>query len=89
MISLEEILEDDMLVMDGFNDCVVGVAERAGGSRVLAYDTQKIVSKLVDQGMSVEEAIEFFEFNQLGAYVGEGTPVFITFLHYEHQDTSA
>ena len=34
--------------------------------------------KLIDDGMSIEEAEEFFEYNQLGAWVGETTPVFIT-----------
>jgi hypothetical protein len=27
--------------------------------------------------MSYEEAIEYFEYNVLGAYVGENTPIFI------------
>jgi hypothetical protein len=27
--------------------------------------------------MTYEEAVEYHEFNQLGAYVGERTPVFI------------
>jgi hypothetical protein len=28
-------------------------------------------------GMTEEEAIEFFEFNVVGAYVGGGTPVYV------------
>ena len=28
-------------------------------------------------GMNYEDALEFFEFNTLGAYVGKQTPVFV------------
>lgn len=31
-----------------------------------------------EDGVSEEEAIEFFEFNQLDAWVGEDTPGFLT-----------
>ena len=30
------------------------------------------------EDMSYEEAVEFFEFNVTGAYVGEHTPAFLT-----------
>jgi hypothetical protein len=29
--------------------------------------------------LTPEEAVEYFEFNILGAYVGEKTPIFLTF----------
>jgi hypothetical protein len=32
---------------------------------------------MVRDGMDYDEAYEFFEFNTLGAYVGEQTPVFV------------
>ena len=32
---------------------------------------------MMKQGMSYEEAIEYWEYNQLGASVGEYTPCFI------------
>lgn len=75
--SIKEHLEDHMMVMDGYDDCIIGIAERCGQPNVLAYDTKKVFKKLVKQGMTEDEAIEFFYFNQAGAYVGEGTPIFI------------
>jgi hypothetical protein len=30
-----------------------------------------------DNEMSDEEALEYFEYNVIGAYVGEGTPIYI------------
>jgi hypothetical protein len=37
----------------------------------------------MDDGMSYDEAEEFFEYNQIGAYVGESTPCFFTALSAE------
>ncbi len=37
-------------------------------------------------GMTDEEAIEFFEFNIKGAYMGEGTPLYYDDLHENTRD---
>jgi len=60
-----------------FDEAIIGVAERIGDEPVVAYDTTKIVA-ILSRSMSVDEAYEFFEFNILGAYVGDKTPLFIT-----------
>jgi len=45
------------------------------------YDEAKCLEILIENfGLSCEEAIDYFEFNVVGAYLGEKTPVFITFL---------
>jgi hypothetical protein len=75
--AIKEQLEDHMMKADGFDDCIIGIAERCGSPNLVAYDAQKIFKKLVKQGMTEDEAVEYFYFNISGAYVGEGTPVFI------------
>jgi len=75
---LPENIDDETMKMDGFDECIIGTAERYGMPTVIAYDKEKVLDKLIDDGMSIEEAEEFFEYNQLGAWVGETTPVFIT-----------
>jgi hypothetical protein len=60
-----------------FDEAIIGVSERIGDEPVVAYDTTKIV-EILSRSMTVDEAYEYFEFNILGAYVGEKTPVFIT-----------
>ena len=62
---------------EDFDEAIIGVSERIGESSVIAYDTTKIV-EILSRSMTVDEAYEYFEFNILGAYVGEKTPVFIT-----------
>lgn len=69
----------DMLRMDGFDDCCVGVVERFGMQPTFCYDTNLVIEKLMNRdGMSDEEAWEFFHVNQIGAWVGDGTPCFIS-----------
>jgi hypothetical protein len=66
-----------MLKMDGYNDCILGTCYRFGQEPIFAYDRGKVLEKLMEDGMAYDEAEEFFEFNQLGAWVGDGTPCFI------------
>lgn len=69
---------EDAVVYDEFEAAIIGLGYRAGGMiAVVAYDYDKCIDILSNQGMSEEEAIEYFEFNTLGAWVGENTPIFI------------
>lgn len=66
------------LRMDGFNNCIEGVVERFGQPDIICYDKAKVLDKImVESNCSYDEALEFYEFNQLGAWVGETTPCFI------------
>ncbi len=67
----------ETLVMDGFDDCIIGICYRFGQEPIIAYDQPAVISKLMEQGMDEDEAIEYFEFNQIGAWMGEYTPCFI------------
>lgn len=77
--TLAEEWDTELLFLseEEFDEAIIGVAERIGQSAVVAYDTTKLV-EVLSRTMSVDEAYEFFEFNILGAYVGERTPMFIT-----------
>ena len=59
-----------------FDEAIIGVAERIGMEAVVAYDIDKII-KILARDMTEEEAVEYFDFNIIGAYVGERTPVYI------------
>jgi len=52
-------------------------SEHETQNRHYAYSLNKVIDKLTNDGMSVEEAFEFYEFNQLGAWVGDTTPCYI------------
>jgi hypothetical protein len=62
-----------------YDDAIIGVARRIGMEEVVAYDANKvyeIIAKMMNTD-DMLEVFEYFEFNILGAYVGERTPVFI------------
>lgn len=79
MIMLEILLEtyENLLLMDGFDDCIIGVGESCGQPPRVIYDSKKVIQRLVEDGLDYEEAVEWFNFNQLGAYMGERTPIFL------------
>ncbi len=67
-----------MLKADGFDKAIIGMADDiATSSQRLIYDVDKCIKILMDQGMSDEEAVEYFEFNVSGSYVGENTPIWL------------
>ncbi len=62
-----------------FDRFIVGLADRFASATVLAYDLGAIRAAMVaEQGVDAEEVDEHLSFNVLGAYFGDGTPVFIT-----------
>ena len=63
---------------DEFDHAIVGVIESFGSELKICYDKDEVIGQYVHEGMSYDEAIEFFEYNTIGAYVGETTPVFMT-----------
>lgn len=73
---IREIIPE-ALTMDGYDDCVIGICHRFGQADIVAYDYCKVIEKLVADGMTEEEAIEFYEYNQIGAWMGDLTPCFI------------
>jgi len=67
----------DYLMADGFDDAIVGTAERFGMHRVVLYDTTKCIDILMKRDkMTEEEAVDFFYYNVLGSWMGEYTPCF-------------
>lgn len=74
--TLEELyLDQEFVLADGFEDAFLGVDDR---TLVCVYDSEKCVKILMKRdGMSREDAEEFFSFNVTGAYVGEKTPIFV------------
>jgi len=65
-----------LLCADGFDEAFLGMCYRFGCAPHAAYDFDECI-KILAADMTQEEALEFFDFNVLGAYVGDATPVFI------------
>ena len=71
---------NEMLFLDGYPfNCIVGVRLKKDCKIVSVYSDFDCINSLMENdGMSEEDAIEFFEYNTRGSYVGENTPAFIT-----------
>ena len=85
-VPTEQILErissinPEALKADGFEDALIGYVE-IFHKVVSLYDYDKCIEILMRRDkMDRDEALEFFEFNVTGAYVGEGTPAFATIM---------
>ena len=66
------------LLADGLDDALIGYARRCGQPELAVYDYDKAVSIFMSRdGMTYEEAVEFMEFNVVGAWMGENTPLFL------------
>ncbi len=77
---LEELKEtiaehnSEAIFADGFDNAIMGYSSDL---RVI-YSADQIVNTLVERdGMTPDEAIEFFNFNIECAYVGEYTPIYM------------
>jgi hypothetical protein len=77
MNKLEELFdrypEEDFMIADGFDDAIIGIDTQS--LRVI-YSVTMCLKVLIEQdGMTLEEAKEYFDFNVSGAFVGESTPI--------------
>jgi hypothetical protein len=72
-----------------FDQALVGLAYRADGLMVLAYDSEKCIAQLMEHNdWDIESASEWYDFNVVGAYAGPGTPVFVDVLTIDEQEVS-
>ena len=76
MIS-EEMIDrmDGAVSWSDCDDAVIGTGSRCGSPDVFVYDYEKLIQVFVEQGMDYEEAVEWVDYNILGAYVGDTTPI--------------
>jgi len=65
-----------VLLADGFEKALIGYG-RQFNKELAVYDRAKCI-EILARNMPEEEAEEYFEFNVVGAYVGESTPVFVS-----------
>ena len=59
-----------------YDSCIAGIGWRTASDPVLVYDRAKILEFLQTE-MTEEDAIEHYEFNIVGSWVGDGTPIFV------------
>jgi hypothetical protein len=77
-VMINEIIEryedETFLKADGFDDAIIGVDET---TMRLIYSVSKCIEILMRE-MSEEDAVEYFNFNVSGSYLGDKTPIWCT-----------
>ena len=69
--------EPETLLADGFEAAFAGTVQVFGKPTLALYDREKCIEILmVRDGMTFDQAVEFFDFNVAGAFMGEHTPAF-------------
>lgn len=64
--------DEEFLIADGFDDAIIGIDTI---SMRLIYSVSRCIEILMKSDMTHETAIEFFDFNVSGSYMGEKTPI--------------
>jgi hypothetical protein len=83
MSKLSELLEfypdETFLKADGFDDAIIGITyDKENGGYRLVYSKSKCIKVLMERDkMSYEIALEYFDYNVEGAYVGKETPIWV------------
>jgi len=54
-----------------FDSAIIGYENKR-----VVYSEEAIIQIYMEDGMSMDDAIEFYEFNTKGAYMGEYTPIY-------------
>lgn len=68
---------EEALFADGFDEAIIGYARRCGQPTLAVYDVDKCIRILMKGGLDYDDAVEHFEFNVVGAWLGENTPIFM------------
>jgi len=78
----------EILLADGFDEAFIGIGQAFTGNPVAIYDTNKCIDIIMcdieaDESRDPEDdvmtmAIEHFEYNVIGSFVGDFTPMFVT-----------
>ena len=73
-----ENIGESALLMDGFDEACIGFSQRINEPMLAVYSYLKMVDTLIERdGMDYEEATEYIDYNCLGAWIGEQTPIIV------------
>lgn len=82
--KVEQLSEfnEEAVIFHEIEDSLVGIGHRIGMDPIAVYDYEKAILCIMgddDSEDAYESAVEYFEYNTLGTWAGEGTPMFIMF----------
>ncbi len=71
-------MEENTLLIDGFDEAFLGFSQRINEPTLAVYSYDGLVKVCMERdGMEWEEAVEYVDYNIVGAWVGEQTPIIV------------
>ena len=80
--------EESVMLYANYEDAFVGLGYQQYKGPIAIYDAKKCVEILIEEymldpdcesrEMAEQMAVEYFEYNSVGAWYGEGTPIFMS-----------
>lgn len=75
--DIDEIAEG-AIILTGLDDAIIGITEEFSSKVRILYSKNKIIDILMKRDeMSLEEALEYYDYNIFGLYGGEQNPIFL------------
>ena len=82
-MSPQEIVEylegEEALLLEpraDYDSCLIGIGCRFNSGPLAVYDVDKVLVVL-EKSMDEDDAIDYFQVNILGSWLGDGTPFFV------------
>ena len=72
-----DAIGESALLFDGIDGALLGFGSRPGQPMLAVYDYNKIIDEFVNAGMTYEDAVEWTDYNIVGAWIGEQTPIIV------------
>lgn len=68
-----------LVILDGLDDAIVGIASDGLECPKVVYSKSKVVDALVSDGMTRDEALDWYCYNTLRSlpYMGKEAPIFL------------
>lgn len=81
--ALGDDFGDEIVLLNGLDEALLGYAERHGLPAVAAYDREKCITVLRSRGMTSAEAEDHFEDHVVGKNEGDRGPMFVSLLRQD------
>ena len=75
--KLSETHGEELLFADGFDDAIIGVAAGHDSQRVVYCYASMVEVCMKEAKMNYDDAIDWIEYNTIGSYIGENTPIYV------------
>lgn len=73
-----DTIEESAMLCDGFDEALIGFSQRINEPLLAVYSYEKMLDVLIERdGLEYDDAVEYLDFNVLGAWIGPQTPIVV------------